>query len=1414
MLSSRFSGVRAFLFLVFLDILAVVPSLVGAQALILVQSGTRSAGSGSPGFNLDSAPATTVNLTPAYIVFDAAGNQYVSDTQNNCVRKIDTTGTISTIAGLAISSNGGDTCDISSNKTPAPSQGLYQPAGLAIDSSNNLYIADSRHNCIRKLANGATGLAALTTVAGTCGSGPSSTPSPSGLVIDSSNNLYIALQDTESTPSASTYQVLRQLPNASFCLMAGAPTPSTPALCPGIIANVTLNAPSSLALDAAGNLFIADTGNNCIREVASLTTQQTAVGQCTNDHTGNPATALNQPQGLAFSPAQSLFITESAAQNNNVVSYVSGSSTLTTVAGIPDGTAGIYNPTQDGTSALNAPLDIPLGIAVDSFGNLFVADSGNNIIRKLSSNLIFPATQVGSLSATLPITFLVNQNVNLSATIGTDFKITSNTCLGSLTATASNSSPVTCQVFISFTPTRPGIRETPLQLADSLSGATITQGLHATATGVLNVFTPGTVNTIASSLAAPAAVAVDSIGNAYVLQSGNTAGTASLILLPFGGGKPQTIIPAGKGLLTPTAIALDAAGNYYIADTTHGTVARFGADGSINTSYVTGLDTPTALTVDGFGNLYIAQAGSTHNVTEVYSSGLRRIVAGSGTTSAANGVAAATASFVSPSGLALDLNGILYIADTGAHLVYAIDRSGLIHQAAGNGTTTTTTAGQATGTALINPTSLSVDAAGDIYITDSAANIVYTVFAAGTNIATVLGTGTPGNTGDGGYAKLAQIDNPLSIAVDSDANLFVVDSANSSVREISYSSPTLAFGNVPVGQTSPVILQSLSNFGTDNVNLTSPFATSDSHFAVDPNSTTCGTTIIPGSTCTLGLTFSPSTSGLLTANSTLTSNSFNSPQAIQLSGTGKLTGPLQFILQAETEVYGQSFAQTIAITNSGPAPTGTITFSLGSRTLCTLNTTFASLTACNATASGLSVGNYNVTFAYSGDTIYPSATGSTTLVVTPSSLTVTVNSVTRTYGIANPIFTSTINGAFSGDTFSISYFTVATSTANVGTYAILPIVSGTAATNYAITTSKGTLTITPAPLTITALNATRTYGAANPTLFASRAGLLNDDTVNTTFVTPATANSPAGSYPIVPTAAGSNLFDYAVTSVNGTLKISQAATTVTVTASNSPATANTSVTFIAAVVSGSAVPSGIVNFTDGATSLGYATLNSNGVATLTTATLAIGAHTITASFVANANFTASASTLTQIVAAPTGAFTISVSAPSQFATGAGNAIYPITLNSTGGFAGQVALACSGLPANATCSFGSSPTLTAGGSATTTMTITTAVADARLHTSPQPTFNAANLAPLTAAAVFPFEFTGLGLFFVGLTRRKKLGTQKVRPLAIILFSLGILGLTGCGLPNTSFKTYTITVTGTSTSFSAPAQSTSVVLSVGN
>ena len=1554
-------------------------SAASGQALTLVQTNYRNAGTGSGGFTGDFGPATALAVNkPSYIVLDSLGNEFISDTANNCIRRVDKNGNMTTVAGLGAGSQG-DTCDATSNPTPTPAQGLYRPTGLALDAANNLYIADSGHNCIRRLPANSVGASSLTTVAGTCSNAnnASSTPGPNGLVIDKLNNLYISIQDTEIAPAISNYQVLRQSLASSaspLCVVAGNSSVLVPNSCNGVLNGVQLSSPSGLATDYAGNIYVADTGNNCVRQIVGNTAPFAITGRCSNDGVGNPATALTAPSGIAFSLIQSLFITEP----NNVVRYVPGTSTLDTVAGLPGGTTGGYTTSQDGTSSLNIPLNGARGIAVDSNVNLYVADSQNNIVRELSFNVNFPDTPVDSPSSIQPITFVVNQHVNLSYTLGADYSATSSSCVGALTPAPSGAPPVTCQVFVRFTPTRPGVRNSPLKITNSISGKIIATGLQGRGTGALGLFVPGIVNTVAGGLAAPTAVATDSTGNAYVLERGNTPGTADVRIILAGGGSSTFAIPQGAGLSNPVALASDAAGNWFVVDGTSGTIARYGADGSVNLNFVTGLVSPAAIYADGFGSLFVTQQGAAHNVIEIFGVGQRIVIAGSGSNPQADGVPAAQAQFVSPGGVTMDLNGVLYIADTAGHRVYAVDKTGLIHVVAGNGTTTTTMPGVALGTALIAPASIATDAAGDLYIADQSANRIYALYAAGTsgeNIATVLGTGVAGYSGDAGLSILGRVNGPLSVAVDGSSNAFIVDGGNSAVREVTYPNPTVDFGSVVVGQSSAPRQQFFANVGTDSFDLTAPFATSDTHFTVDSARTTCGTAILPGSVCDISYTFTPTAQQPYLANSTLVSNSYNSPQTLTLKGNGITPVSVTPTTPPTSEVYGQPFpiVSTIATTGTNPPATGTLTYTVNGQTVCTTSGTLSPSSTCNAANSGLPVGTYTVTETYSGDTNYapttttftltvtpqpvtvtggtvsrtygqpnptlagtitgvipgdtilatysstanPSspvgsyaetptltAVGNTslsnytitivpgTLVITPAPLTVTVasmtrpygtqnptfsssingavngdtftnnltttaatfspvgsypindtlsgsavgnynvtvvpgtltitkatapvsvtaNNATRVYGAPNPTFTSTVTGALNGDTFTITYTTTATPNSPVGTYNITPVVSGPAAANYNFNISNGTLTVSPAPLSVTANNATHVYGSANPAFSGTVTGLVNGDTVSNTFTTTATATSNVGIYPIVPVVSGPALSNYTLVTTNGTLTVTPAATATVVVTSATPIQAGVSVTFTATVTSPAGTPTGTVTFSDGATTLGTGTINASGVATYSTSSLSTASHTIAATYGGTTNFGTSSGTVNQTVAA-NGVFTIAATPSTQFVRGAATTYYNVTVASVSGFTGPVALTCNGLPADATCSFESQVvTLTAGGTATTRMIVTNTTADAKLMFPPSP-FSQVEVAPIVAAAMFPFELGGMGMLLAGLGRRRKAGPQQKRLLLLVLFTLGILGLAGCGCPNTAFKTYTINVVGTAVNNNAPTQITQVTLSVG-
>ena len=187
-------------------------------------------------------------------------------------------------------------------------------------------------------------------------------------------------------------------------------------------------------------------------------------------------------------------------------------------------------------------------------------------------------------------------------------------------------------------------------------------------------------------------------------------------------------------------------------------------------------------------------------------------------------------------------------------------------------------------------------------------------------------------------------------------------------------------------------------------------------------------------------------------------------------------------------------------------------------------------------ATGANLANYTVVYVNG------------TLTVGQATLTVTAGNASRAYGVANPTFTASATGAINGDSFSFTESTTATPSSPVGTYAIVPVATGANLANYTVVYVNGTLTVGQATLTVTAGNASRAYGVANPTFTASATGAINGDSFSFTESTTATPSSPVGTYAIVPVATGANLANYTVVYVNGTLTVGQA--TLTVTAGN------------------------------------------------------------------------------------------------------------------------------------------------------------------------------------------------------------------------------------------------------------------------
>ena len=1031
-----------------------------AQSIRLVPSTERFAGVANPTLPSDDGLAPTVPLNaPADVASDVSGNIYIADTGNNCVRRVDTSGNMTVVVGQPTGS--GDTCLTAGSVTADPATGVLIPSGLALSPGGDLFVADTGHNCVRRLSAGSTGITSLQSLFGSTCTEPSSSAvaaAPSGLAVDAAGNLYIAVNDSVD----GTYQVIRTGPSSGYaaaCLVSGAVSTAVGTQCAGIAGGVALNAPQGLALDVIGNLYIADSGNACVREIKSNGTLLTAAGKCTNDGSSSNSTILQKPVGLAADAAGHVYINDGGP--GRVYELVANQ--LELIAG--DGGITPYAASQENRAAVSVSLLNAQGLAADKTGNVYVADTNNNIVRILAQGLHFPEALVGNHSQPQNLWFMITNAVKLSTAPSGDFSISGlNSCQGSISAPGPGIVK-TCQVVLRFLPTLPGLRTAPLTIRDSsTSPANIYRfGLNGIGQSAEAIFVPGTIKTLAGSLAQPSAIAIDSAGDVYYAESG----TGAISLLPVGAGAPLQLIPPGGAIQTPSALALDAAGNLYIADSTTGAIFQYDANGNL-TTWSSGLDHPIGLAADPLGDLYVAEDGATAGVLEIYAGGQQSIIAGQGSNGAPNGVLATAAKFVDPSALYLDSDGNLYVADRGAYRVYQIDSAGIIHFFAGNGTATDTDSSNRTGIGLAAVSGISADPAGDIYITDAGSNrlfLAYSGQAQNPELTLLAGdkNGAPGYTGDNGPANAAELDNPMAIAVDGAAEVFIADTGNSALREITYTDPTLNFGTVKVGQTGGPLGTTLWNAGNGALSPLTMGLDDPVNFAIDAIG--CGGSLAEGSTCNLSFFFTPQSPGSFVGHEILSDNGVTPSQTITLIGTAPPPPVAAITAPAVTVVYGDAYTLAATITGNQPsAPTGTATFSIASAVLCPAQALPANGTvSCLPSPTLEDVGTYSVTVSYSGDTTYPASTANLTLVVTPRPVTITADNKARPINTANPPLTGTVLNVVPGQSITAAYSTTATPPSPAGLYPITPaytIGPGTKASNYAITVVNGTLTVT------------------------------------------------------------------------------------------------------------------------------------------------------------------------------------------------------------------------------------------------------------------------------------------------------------------------------------------------------------------
>ena len=770
---------------------------------------TTVAGGGNGSFSGDGGPATNAALDYPYAVaVDADDDLYIADTYNQRIRKVSENGIITTLAGTGTYSFSGD-------GGLAIAATLSYPAGVTVDASGNVFIADTDNNRIRKI--GTNGI--ITTVAGggTGGNGSAATnailATPEGVAVDPDGNVLIADTGNEYIRKVIFSVILAMAGNgnAGYSGNGGAATLAA------------LNHPYSLAVDNNGNLFIADMDNQRIREVLATTGIITNLaGNGTNGYSGDGGAATNaklsNPHSVGLDSFGNLFFADTS---NYRIREVRTNGIITTVAG--SGNSGFSG---DGGAATNSRLNTTYGIAVDPYGNLFIADTYNNRIRKVaiqgptiflnafSSNVAgyYDVVVTGPSGSVTSSVATVSQVYPAAITAQPKSQVA---LLGSnltFSVTASGTAPLSYQWYFGAAP-----------LPGQTNPALILNNINSNNVGDYQVVINNLYGSVTSSLAASWLLAP-------VLQPSNptfvAGGNATLYATVFGSGPlsyqwqlngtnlPNDIITtvAGNGMYgfsgdggpatstelnEPSSVALDSYGNLLIADAQNNRIREVGVGGIIRTVAGTGangfsgdggpasnatLSNPRGVAVDAYDNFFISASGRIREVTY----DIILTVAGGGNSYLGDGGPATSGELSDPCGVAVDAYDNLFIADSYDGRIRKVGVNGIITTVVGNGQMYggySGDGGPAFTAALDNPCGVAVDGYGDLFIADTGNRRIREVAASGI-ITTVAGNGNSGYSGDGGAATNASLDYPSGVAVDGYGDLFIADTENNRIREV------------------------------------------------------------------------------------------------------------------------------------------------------------------------------------------------------------------------------------------------------------------------------------------------------------------------------------------------------------------------------------------------------------------------------------------------------------------------------------------------------------------------------------------------------------------------------------------------------------------------------------------------------
>lgn len=677
---------------------AAAPPSPGAEPTPAAGFGVRSA----PG---DGGPATQAHLDgPEGLGFDAKGNLLIADTFGCRVRTVDPAGTILTLAGVGF----GD-------RVPATSALLYQPAQAAVDPAGHLYVADEGIARLAKIDPAGE----ATTIPGPAGPAR-------GVAVDGLGNLYVASGHQVFKVEAGT-RAVSAFAGTGAAGSAGDGGPATAC---------QLDTPRGLLVDRTGGLLIADAGNHRVRRVGADGAIRAFAGTGVDGASGDGGQAsiatLGSPTGLATDAAGAIYIADATRHN---VRKVDGSGTISTFAGAA--TSGQSGASGDGGPAVAALLASPSGVAVDEAGTVYIADAGNERVRRVDAAggiATFAGTGVAGLRG--------------------------------------DGGPATAAQLL-----RP--------VGVAVGGAGRVFIAEAGSHRLRLVDGTGKVSTYAGT---------DALGP----QGDGGPAVSAPILGPMGplrlpSGELIVVDLAGKVRrvdLAGTITTLAGAGE---GDRPTGSVAEGGlAKGaSLGPLAAAAFLTPSVLLVSDHGR---------HKVWRIdLAGGTITTFAGTGTEGfSGDGGPASAAQLRTPWGLAVDGAGTVYVACDTDHRVRRVTPDGTITSIAGTGVAGFSgDGGAATAAQLFYPLGLAVDGAGNLFIADRSNQRIRKVAPGGT-ITTVAGTGTPGSLGDGGQATAAELNHPTAVAVDAAGMLYIAETSGRRVRRVEPAGTISTFaGGVP-----------------------------------------------------------------------------------------------------------------------------------------------------------------------------------------------------------------------------------------------------------------------------------------------------------------------------------------------------------------------------------------------------------------------------------------------------------------------------------------------------------------------------------------------------------------------------------------------------------------------------------------